>query len=283
MASPRSKSGLAGVVAALLALVAPGSAAAAAITIPRGTAVDLVLENVLSSRTARVGDPFHATLAQALFIDGQLALPESTVVEGRVMFVASLRDGARSGLIGVKFVRLTLRGGGEPKREIDAKLTSLRQDDRRRLVGFVPGVAAAGRVEVFLIGRSRQADGRAHTLVGDGSLERIARSGVSETEVEVSAGTMVSMEFNEPLTVPRAAARALDAAERRIFVSPETVAAAQRELRERKRYRGEADGQLDADTRHAIILFQLDHQQEATGDLDEPTLRLLGLAPLALP
>lgn len=283
MASPRSTRGLAGIVAALLALVAPGLAAAADITIPRGTTVDLVLENVLSSRTARVGDPFHATLAQALFIDGQLALPESTVVEGRVVGVASRRDGARSGLMGVKFVRLTLRGG-EPKREIDAKLTSLRQDDRRHLVGFVPGVAADGRVEVFLIGRSNQADGRAHTLVGDGSLERYARSGVSETEVEVSAGTLVSMEFNEPLTLPRAATRALDASEmRRIFVSPEMVAAAQRELRERRRYRGEADGQLDADTRHAIILFQLDHQQEATGDLDEPTLRLLGLAPLALP
>lgn len=282
MSSSRNKHGLAGVAAGLLALVAPISSADG-ITIPRGTAVDLILENVLSSRSARVGDPFHATLARALFVDGQLALPETTVVEGRVAAVAALREGARSAFIGVKFVRLSLPGG-EPKRGISASLTSLRQHDRRNLVGLASEVGTGRCIDVVLVGRSNRMDERAHTLVRDDSPEAFARSGASETEVEVSAGTLVSMEFDEPLTVPRAAMGGSELSEaRRIHVSSETVAAAQRELRERRRYWGEADGRFDTGTRHAIILFQLDHGQEATGDLDVETLRLLGLAPLALP
>ena len=66
---------------------------------------------------------------------------------------------------------------------------------------------------------------------------------------------------------------------RHIYVSRATVARAQRALSERKYYDGEPDGQLRGPVRNAIIRFQLDHEQLATGDLDEETLKLLGLPP----
>jgi Putative peptidoglycan binding domain len=131
---------------------------------------------------------------------------------------------------------------------------------------------------VVFIGRSTA--GRASTLVGDNLAEAWSHSGLSPIDVELAAGTQVAMELDEPLTVPAPAMGVAAASDvQHIFVSAGTVARAQQALSERKYYGGEADGQLDAATRNAIIRFQLDHEQLATGDLDEETLHLLGLPP----
>src|SRR5690348_12334313 len=65
-----------------LAILPSVRAASGEITIPRGTAIDVLVEDALSSRTAKVGDEVHAVLARAVWIDGQLALRKGTVVEG---------------------------------------------------------------------------------------------------------------------------------------------------------------------------------------------------------
>jgi len=260
----------------LLALVTPALAGAEAITIPTGTAVELALVDRLATRTAKVGDTFRTRLIRTLYVDGQPALPEGTVVEGRVVLVKAPRDGGLSGVIGVEFV--SLRPAGGHTKGIRGKLTSLRQDDRRRMVELAPRVSTGRHIDVVFIGRSTA--GRASTLVGDDLAEAWSHSGLSPTDVEIAAGTQVAMELAEPLTVPPAVMRVAAASGvRRIYVSSGTVAAAQQALSERKYYGGEADGQLGAPTRIAIMRFQLDHEQVATGDLDEETLQLLGLPP----
>ena len=223
MDSLRNVCGLAG-MAGLFALVTPALAAGEGITIPKGTAVELVLMDRLGTRTAKVGDTFRTRLVRALYVDGQPALPYGTVVEGRVVLVKSPRDGGLSGVIGVEFV--SLRPADGQAKVIHGKLTSLRQDDRRRMVELAQPVMAPP-----------------------------ARTGVAAApDVQ-----HIDVQY--------------------IYVSPETVARAQQALTERKYYGGEADGELGAATRNAIIRFQLDHEQVAAGDLDEETLRLLGLPP----
>jgi hypothetical protein len=271
--------GLAGM--AVLALVTPALAAAPGITIPKGTALELVLLDRLGTVTAKVGDKFRTRLARALYVDGQPALPKDTLVEGRVVLVKSPRDGGLSGVIGVEFV--SLRPAGGHATDIHGKLTSLRQDDRRRMVELAPKVSTGRHIDVVFIGRSSA--GRASTLVGDDLAEAWSHSGLSPTDVEIAAGTQVAMELDEPVMAPPAmtppAVMGVTAASdvQYIYVSPGTVASAQQALSERKYYDGEADGQLGVATRYAIIRFQLDHEQVATGDLDEATLPLLGLPP----
>ncbi len=268
-------SGFAG-IAVLFALVTPALGAAPEITIPKGTALELVLLDRLGTRTAKVGDKFRTRLVRSLYVDGQPALPRDTVVEGRVTLVKSPRDGGLSGVIGVEFV--SLRPAGGHATDIHGKLTSLRQDDRRRMVELAPKVSTGRHIDVVFIGRSSA--GRASTLVGDDLAEAWSRTGLSPTDVELAAGTQVAMELAESLTAPptvMGVAAATDV--QHIYVSPSTVASAQRALSERKYYEGEADGQLGVATRFAIIRFQLDHEQVATGDLDEATLPLLGLSP----
>jgi hypothetical protein len=251
-------------------------AAGSGVTIPQGTAVDLVLVNALDSTSAKAGDPFRATLARALYVDGQLALAEGTTVKGHVDTVKSLRNGARSGFIRVKFDHITLPGAQETV--IDGNLTSLRQDDRRRIVELAPKVSTGRKIDVVLIGSTSKADARAHTLVGDDLAADYSQTALSETEVDVAAGSLLSMEFDAPLTVssPKLRGATADQA-RRIYVATATVTAAQRALRHLDYYRGEADGVLGTTTRNAIVRFQLDRDQVATGDLDEGTLRLLEL------
>src|SRR5687768_11592637 len=88
-------------VAVLVMVASAGMAADATLTVPKGTAVDLLLSEPLTSRTAVVGDAFHATLARALYVEGQPALAAGTEVLGVVDVVKSLNDGARSGFVGV--------------------------------------------------------------------------------------------------------------------------------------------------------------------------------------
>jgi len=191
-----------GALACTLAAISAPALAGDGVTIPKGTTVDLVLEDALSSRTAKVGDTFRARLAQPLEVAGHLALASGTQVEGVVAEVASMADGARSGVIGVKFVRLALPGSDDQR--IDAKLISLKQDNRRRFIELAPKVSTGRKQDVVFIGSSSPADGRAHTLVGHDAAEKFARSGLAETEVEIAAGTLVSMEFAESVTVPAA-------------------------------------------------------------------------------
>ena len=267
--------GLAG-IAGLFAFVTLAFAAPSEITIPKGTAVELLLLDRLDTRTAKVGDKFRTRLARDLYVDGEAALLKSTVVEGHVVLVKSPRGGGLSGVIGVEFV--SLRPAGGHAKDIHGKLTSLRQDDRRRMVELAPKLSTGSRIDVVFIGRS--AAGRASTLVGDDLAEAWSHSGLSPTEVELDAGTEVAMELDEPLTTrPPAIGMATAPDVRHIYVSPATVARAQRALGERKYYDGEPDGQLRGPVRNAIIRFQLDHEQLATGDLDEETLKLLGLPP----
>lgn len=266
-----------------VALFAPGLAASDTTTIPKGTSLDLILQDALSTRTAKVGNTFRATVVPGLDIDDRQILPEGTIVVGKVELVKSTRKGSLTGVIGVKFTHIQLPGAKE--QSLDGELTSWRQDDRKRLVELAPKLSTGRKIDTVFIGQSTA--GRASTLVGDDLAEGYADSGLGATDVTLAAGTQITMEFAESLTVPAAALRtAANSKLRRIHIAHASVTAAQRALTARNYYHGEVDGQLGSisgATRQAIIRFQLEHAQLATGDLDEETLRLLDVKLAARP
>jgi hypothetical protein len=264
-------------------LFAPGLAASDTTTIPKGTSIDLILQDSLSTRTAKVGNTFRTTVVPGLDIDDRQILPEGTVVFGKVELVKSTHKGSLSGVIGVKFTHIQLPGGKQ--QSLEGELTSWRQDDRKRLVELAPKLSTGRKIDTVFIGQSTA--GRASTLVGDDLAEGYSDSGLGATDVALAAGTQITMEFAESLTVPTAALRtAANAKLRRIYVAHASVAAAQRALTGRNYYHGEIDGQLGSiygPTRQALIRFQLEHDQLATGDLDAETLRLLDVKLAARP
>src|SRR5688572_16243292 len=64
-------------------------AGADSVTIPKGTAVELRLEKGLSSRSEKVGNTFPASVLRPVYVDGRLALPAGTRVQGRVEVMRS--------------------------------------------------------------------------------------------------------------------------------------------------------------------------------------------------
>lgn len=264
-------------------LCASGLAAAEGTVIPKGTSLDLILQDGLSTRTAKVGDTFRATVVPPIDLDDQAVLPEGTVVIGKVELVRSTTSGHLTGVIGVKFTHIQLPGHKE--QSIEGELTSLRQDDRRRFVELAALVSTGRKIDTVFIGESTA--GRASTLVGDDLAEGYSKSALGPAEVTIAPGTQVTMEFAEALTVPTVAQRTVTNSNvRHIRSAHASVAAAQQALIVKDYYHGEVDGRLGpmvGATRQAIIRFQLDHQQLATGDLDDETLRLLDVKVAARP
>jgi hypothetical protein len=270
--------------AMMLALAA--SAGADSLTIPEGTAVELRLESALSTRTAKVGDRFETTVVRPVFVDGRLALPRGTKVQGVVEVLHSPRTGATSGVLGVEFDKLTVPGHGGTT--IDAEMTSLRQDDRRKLIEEAPKVSTTAKSDVLIVGEA-QGDGKlVHTVVGlrntdnDDIAKDWSKTGMSPSEVDVSKGAHISMEMDKPVEVdaPAAGAKVVDVeGARYIFTGAATVKAAQEALTKLKHYSGPIDGLLTRATRRAVVRFQLEKNETPTGDLDQPTLVLLGVKP----
>ena len=61
--------------------------AAQQVTIPEGTVIELRMETGLNSESSRVNDIFKASVLRSVWIDGRIAAPENSNVNGRVTMV----------------------------------------------------------------------------------------------------------------------------------------------------------------------------------------------------
>jgi len=70
--------------------------AAQQMTIPEGTVIELRMETGLNSESSRVDDAFKASVLRSVSIDGRVALPEKSNVDGRVTMVQPAQRSSRS-------------------------------------------------------------------------------------------------------------------------------------------------------------------------------------------
>lgn len=91
----------AGVVAVATLLAVAGLFAATPahaqsnLTIPAGTTLTLRVETEVDSRSARPGDEFRASVTEPVIIRGISAVPQNTIVKGRVLSVATAKSWGR--------------------------------------------------------------------------------------------------------------------------------------------------------------------------------------------
>ncbi|HET7746610.1 MAG TPA: peptidoglycan-binding domain-containing protein [Vicinamibacteria bacterium] len=260
--------------------LAAGSAAAADVTLPRGTAIEVVMDTPLDSDTATAGQTFRTRVKRSIFVEGHLAVPRDAALTGRVRMVRSTRDGARSGVLAVRFEELVVDGRSYP---MDGTLTSVQADDRRKILESHGKLTTGRKVDVVLIGEGNPAV-RADTLVGisgsdtDDLAEDWAKSGLGPASVKVAPGTEMAVQLNKDLVVAGVAGRTPEPGDRNFYTSEATVRALQHTLKGRGLYAGEPHGKLDDETRRAIARFQLERGDKiATGDADHDTLVALGV------
>ena len=93
------------------------------LTVPAETEASVQLLSGLHTQVAHVDDPVKAELIRPIYVNGQVALPRGTLLDGRVTQVRSAGRLGRAAEIGFRFETITLPDGQE--QPIAAFLTGL--------------------------------------------------------------------------------------------------------------------------------------------------------------
>jgi peptidoglycan hydrolase-like protein with peptidoglycan-binding domain len=293
-------------LALILALVIPAFAGQM-VTVPVGTIVPLKMDTYLSSDTSRAGDRFAATVSRDVVIDGRLAIPTNSKVEGHVTGTTPAERGSKTGTIAVAFDRLIIGNG--PSTQVDGTLTTLSEEGRRtldndgiesedtvgggsrtrRAVVFIGGGAGAGAIIGAIAGGGKGA------AVGAGVGAVLGTLGVLLTKgdkAEVEPGTEFAMKVERSFNVNAGGVGVagdrdvreysdngqINNSNQNVFSSYESIRFAQSALRDRGYYTGPITGQMSPATRNAIRDFQREAGLPLTGELDSRTARQLGIA-----
>ncbi len=159
-----------------------------------GTRVLVRLDEPLSSGTARREDRFDASVLRPVRADGAVAIPAGSRVRGVVKFAEAAARGSRGGQLELDFDTLYL----EPRRlDLRSRVVSLDQDDSGR--DNAAGKAGIGAVLGGVLGGIL--GGKKGAIVGiivGGTGAVVASKGA---EVELPAGTVITIELSHPLTI----------------------------------------------------------------------------------
>ncbi|MEP7211442.1 MAG: hypothetical protein ABI791_00085 [Acidobacteriota bacterium] len=182
-------------------------------TVASGKRLHARMADTISSKTARVGDRFTATITDPVYsTNGVVVIPSGAEVIGRVDSVVPARKGGKAGTISATFIQLVLPNGF--KRAINGSLTELNTDDaksdaegtasgdrmKHRKLIFIGGGGAGGAVLGAAVGGGKGAliggiIGAAGGFLGD----RMTKG----EDAEVPSGTEFGIYLNQSISLPR--------------------------------------------------------------------------------
>ena len=179
-------------------------------TLPPDTVISVQMNVTLSSRTARVGDKFTATVTVPVYVNGRTVIPAGSIIEGRVTQVTPAKRMNRSGTIGIDFddllfpngTRVGLVGGltsddPETRRRIDDESRVSGEGNKRPSV-FIGGGGAIGAVLGGIAGGGKGA------VLGGVAGAGVGVAGVllsKGEEAQVPSGTPFGVQIKQPLII----------------------------------------------------------------------------------
>jgi hypothetical protein len=158
-----------------------------------GTEITVRLEDPLSSRTARREDRFDATVVTPVRSGGVLTVPAGTRVRGVVAEVEPAERPSRAGRLQLEFDTLYLES---QRLEIRAGVAAMEGTGRKPAEKAGIGAVLGGVIGGLFEGKRGAIVG---AIVG-GSGAVVATKG---DDVELPAGTILTVRLNEDLAVPR--------------------------------------------------------------------------------
>jgi hypothetical protein len=183
-------------------------------TLPSDTVVSVQMNTTLSSRTARVGDKFIATVTVPVYANGQTVIPAGSIVEGRVTQVTPAKRMNRSGTIGIDFDDIVFPNGSrvglvgsltsadpETRRHIDDESRVSGRGNNRPAV-FIGGGGAIGAVLGGIAGGGKGAVLGGVAGAGAGVAGVLLAKG---EEAQVPAGTPFGVQLKQSLTIRESA------------------------------------------------------------------------------
>jgi hypothetical protein len=163
------------------------------VTIPAGTTLNVKLLSNLASNTSHIEDAVKGSITRPVVVDGTTALPDGTSISGSVTQVSESGRVKGRASIGFKFDRLSV--GSETHRIQTATVTREAAADKKSDVKKGGIGAGLGAVVGGVIGGGK---GAAIGAVAGGAGTVMATKG---DEIELPAGTVVTVHLQEPLTV----------------------------------------------------------------------------------
>ena len=173
------------------------SVAALGAIIPAGTQLDLVLDDTLSTETARVGQQVSTRLARSIVIGGKTALPSGSQVLGTIGRSQKAGRFGRAELA-LRFVKVILPGGSSVA--INAMVQELGRGSAGKQTGIIIGSAVGGAVVGKAVGGDSR-DAILGALLGGG----IAAGSIAAKPgrpVILSAGTVLLVRLETSARMP---------------------------------------------------------------------------------
>jgi peptidoglycan hydrolase-like protein with peptidoglycan-binding domain len=179
-------------------------------TLPSDTVISVQMNGTLSSRTARVGDKFNATVTVPVYVNGRTVIPAGSIIEGRVTQVTPAKRMNRSGTIGIDFDDLVFPNGArvglvgsltsddpETRRRIDDESRVSGEGNKRPSV-FIGGGGAIGAVLGGIAGGGKGAVLGGVVGAGAGVAGVLLSKG---EEAQVPSGTPFGVQIKQPLII----------------------------------------------------------------------------------
>jgi hypothetical protein len=166
------------------------------VIVPAGTALDVVLNQTISSGENRPGDSFEATLARPVVVDGKTVIPRDSVVRGHVA------DAEGSGrLKGVAQLDLTLdslEANGTSYNLATSHVSRTGENHNKHNGEFIGGGAGVGAIIGGIAGGGKGAliGGAAGAGAGTG-----AAAYTGKKDIRIPAETRLLFQLSEPLSV----------------------------------------------------------------------------------
>ncbi len=181
--------------------------------VEKGKKFRVRMESTISSKTAKAGDQFTATVTEPVYsTNGAVVIPASSEVVGRVDSSKPAEKGGKPGQIDVSFIKVKLPNG--KTHAINGSLTDLDSDDaksdsegtasgdkmKHRKIIFIGGGGAGGAILGAAIGGGKGALIGGLIGAGGGFLgERFTKG----ENAEVKAGTEFGVYLNQAISLPK--------------------------------------------------------------------------------
>ncbi len=182
-------------------------------TVASGTVFRVRMNDLLSSKTAKVGDTFRTTLTEPAYSStGVVVMPVGTLITGKVDSVVPAKKGGNPGQIAVSFISVKLPDG--LTRAINGSLTELntkqaKSDNesvasgdkmKNRKIIFIGGGGAGGAVLGAAIGGGKGA--LIGGLIGAGA-GYLGEKFTKGEEAQVKAGTEFGVVLNQAISMKK--------------------------------------------------------------------------------
>lgn len=166
------------------------------IAVPEGTAILVVLNQSLSTKTAKAGQHFDASVSEPVEIEGKVVIPKGARAQGVVRDARAAGRFKGGAVLALALTSVTLNGTAH---EIETSTPTMTSTGKgKRTAGMIGGGAAAGTVIGAIAGGGRGA------AIGAGAGAGAGTAGSAFTgnrDITLPAETRLTFKFTKALHV----------------------------------------------------------------------------------